>query len=252
MPIKQALEERVCKQVRIGLTGEIGAGKSFFAKKYGEFFRRHYQRATGVEARPPLGIVDADLDVIARGILTTGVAPICAEVRAKVSHALGVPFLKDGDIDIKTLDELDIKSLSAKIFSDESMRCAYNDIMIDPILYFLRKDYLSKRGSFVLIWSALLADCGGLPLVNNNIIVVTANEDIRRKRLKQRGYSEQETNLRMAAQFSVDEKVRLIQESQRENSHGSMYVVSNNTEDLSDQEMDKVDSWIQAIPSHLA
>lgn len=248
MAVKQALEERLCRQVRIGITGEIGAGKSFFTKRYCEYFRRHYRFSTGL---PPLGVIDADLDVIARHILVEGSEPWCSEVRRKVASELLVPYAVVDDKRPQCKDPLNLKALSEKIFSDASVRNTYNDIMIDPILYLLRRDYLSKQGNFVLIGSALLADCGGLPIVNNNVIVVTASKDIRRKRLAGRGYSDYETETRMAAQLYVSEKVSMIQRCRQDNSHGSMYVIDNNSEDLSEQEMDKVDSWIQAIPQHL-
>jgi len=251
MSVKQALEERVCRQVRIGVTGEIGAGKSFFSKKYREYFHKRYRPSS---AHPRLlGVIEADMDVIARGILTSGEDPVCTEVRRKIANQLCVPYVKN-TTDIPTCENpINIKALSDKIFSNVGIRKMYDDLMIDPILYFLRKDYLSNRDNIVLIGSALLVDCNGLPIVNNNVIVVAADKDIRRKRLMQsRGYSEDETNRRMEAQLSTSEKTCVINECVETNSHGSMYVVNNNSDDISDQELEKVDSWIQSISHHLA
>lgn len=249
MPIKQALEERLCRQVRVGVTGEIGAGKSFFVEKYVDFFRKRY-KYYGTD-QPPLGIVDVDLDTIARNILTTESDQICDRVRQTISFEFNVPLLENSLENSKRHRFLDIKALSEKIFSDEAVRRAYNDIMIEPILYFLRKDYFSKHGNFIFIGSALLADCGGSPIVNNNVIVVTADENIRRKRLTDRGYSEQEISRRMNAQLPINDKMRLITESIENNAHGSLYIVDN-SDGISNQEMGKIDSWVQAIPQHLA
>jgi pantetheine-phosphate adenylyltransferase len=233
MSVKQALEERMLKQVRIGVTGEIGAGKSFLVEKYKQKFKDSYGPAW-------FSLVDADLDRIAKDILLNHEDPVCADVRREISSELSVS-LENGKVNIQ--------ELSKAVFSDEVLRCSYNDIMLEPILYYLRRDYLSKRNSIVIISGALLADANGLHIVNNNVILVTANKDVRRKRLKERNYGDDEIERRMNSQLDADHKRSLIEGKIKECQHGSMLEIDNSGE-INAGTLTGMNVWIENIHSY--
>jgi pantetheine-phosphate adenylyltransferase len=193
--VKEALERRLNRQVIVGLTGGIAAGKSHLSQSL-------------VEVGKSIGIPvhDVDLDTIAHDILLTRDEPVYRQLRSDICREFGLR-----DLQRKVLGEI--------IFNDIGKLARLNGIMRVPLLTRLRAAMAGMRG-LVLINTALLVEGDLLPLCNNNVIVVSSDRQVRLLRLKERGLSEQQIERRMASQFTTEEKLARIHQSMKEDRWG--------------------------------
>ena len=219
MVVKQSLEEKLSQQFRIGVTGEIGAGKSTVTENIGTM----------------CVMTNIDLDQIGRDILTKATDPLYVSLRQDLSRRLtgrssgswdAVSYILNAD------GFIDVKNLSNMIFSNELNRKVYNDLTREP-MYLMLREKVSTIHGLVFINSALMAEADVLDFVNNNVILVRADKKIRKERLKVRGYSAEEIDHRMHAQLDADEKLALIEASIKKHGHGKVVVYENN-EDLTE------------------
>jgi pantetheine-phosphate adenylyltransferase len=227
MAVKEALENKMCGQFRLGVTGEIGAGKSMVTNKLIDIIEHSDVRYIEMH--------NIDLDVIGRRILTEATAPIYRETRKELSLLLGIErqptgFFFVGDI-------------SRKIFFDEGAREIFNEVMFEPMNLMLRQEIIDKKG-IVIINSALLAEADILGFVNNKVLLVTASEPVRRSRLALRNYSPEEIDNRMDAQLCAAEKTRLIQEKIERDGYGCLMTLDN-SKDISEMDGDLNDIAIR-------
>jgi dephospho-CoA kinase len=158
----------------VGLTGGIGSGKSMLA---------------GLLAEKGAQIIDAD--ALGRDALQPG-----EPAWHSVVSQFGVEILVPGSM------EIDRKRLADIVFIDEERRIALNAIVHPPILRGIADDLdrLKNSDSIVVIDAALLVDVGLHDAVDV-LVMVDADEDLRRKRLAQkRGMSFDDISARMAAQ----------------------------------------------------
>jgi dephospho-CoA kinase len=158
----------------VGLTGGIGSGKSMLA---------------GLLAEKGAQIIDAD--ALGRDALQPG-EPAWHSVVSQFGEEILVP----GSM------EIDRKRLADIVFNDEERRIALNAIVHPPILRGIADDLdrLKNSDSIVVIDAALLVDVGLHDAVDV-LVMVDADEDLRRKRLAQkRGMSFDDISARMAAQ----------------------------------------------------
>jgi dephospho-CoA kinase len=173
--------------VRVGLTGGVGAGKSTVAKLLAEH-----------------GAVIIDADAIAREVVEPGTPGLAAVVEAFGPDVLG----PDGS--------LDRPKLAGVVFGDEAKRLELNAI-VHPLV--------GKRT--VVLASAAPPDAVvvyDIPLlVENNlaggfefVIVVEAEPGLRLARLAERGMASDDARGRMAAQAS-DEQRRGVADAVIEN-----------------------------------
>ena len=228
--VKRRLEEELLYQYRFGITGEIGAGKSYVA----ELFHNHIKWAT-----PPMIFHNSycdphiiDMDCIGHYILEKGTEPIYQKVRAEVCKCLGVP--KKGKF-------VNVKELGKIIFNDQHLKNCFNDMMLEPMQYELRKTLLKLKGtaekkSIVFITGALLVEMNGLSEFNNNLILVNAPDKIIKERLKKtRGYSDEEIKRRQEAQETFDIKGFMADREISENGYGHVWTIENDGRNFQDQ-----------------
>jgi pantetheine-phosphate adenylyltransferase len=208
MIVKQALEEKLSHQFRIGVTGEIGAGKSEVTRKLQE-----------------LRIIEnIDLDQIGREILTKAKDPVYDSLREKLVNC----FSHTGEGEIETSNGfIDIKKLTNLIFEVKGMRKLFDELMRDP-MYLMLREKISALHGLIFINSALLVESNMLDFVNNNVILIKADKNIRIERLKKRGYSLREIDNRIHAQLDGDTKLCFIREKIQEAGHGKVVVYENN------------------------
>lgn len=167
----------------VGLTGGIGSGKSTFASLLLE---------RGAQ------IIDAD--ELGRRALEPGRQPWHS-----VIDTFGDEILSPGTM------EIDRKRLADIVFSDRRKLAALNAIVHPVIMKGVADslDVLRGTDEIVILDAALLVDVG-LHRDVDVLIVVTASEDVRRKRLLAgRGMVERDINARMAAQAGEDNLIEM-------------------------------------------
>ncbi|GIW46628.1 MAG: dephospho-CoA kinase [Deltaproteobacteria bacterium] len=167
----------------IGLTGNIGCGKSVVAKMFEE-----------------LGAKVIDADQIARMIVQPG-EPAWKEIVEK----FGKGILKDdGTIDRQKLGKI--------VFEDEGKREELNQITHPRIIGKIRElieKYRRENQKVVIVEAALIVEKGGLRDIIDELIVVTSDEETQIKRLVEgRGLSKEEAISRIKSQMPVEEKVK--------------------------------------------
>lgn len=165
---------------RVALTGGIGSGKSTVASM--------------LAAR---GAVVVDADAIAREVVAPG-TPGLAEVVREFGDGILAP---DGS--------LDRAALAAIVFADPQRRAALEAIT-HPRIASRSAEVIASAppGSVVVYDMPLLVEQGPAALEGwDSVIVVDAPDDVRVRRLVQRGMSEGEARARMAAQVSRGQRL---------------------------------------------
>ena len=162
--------------LNVALTGGIGSGKSAVA----EFLQE-------------CGAVIIDSDQLARDVIERG-----TEGFEVVLAAFGDTVLTDGEIDRSTLAEI--------VFQDEDQRKKLEGI-IHPLVREAAESLMKKlpADSVVINQIPLLVETNGAKRFDH-VITVSASEELRRKRLLQRGLKDYEITKRMQAQ--VDDAAR--------------------------------------------
>jgi dephospho-CoA kinase len=123
---------------------------------------------------------------------------------------------------------INVPALSEKIFSNSRNRKTYDETVRETMHSEIRSRLLHAKG-LVIINCAILIEAGLMPFVNNNVIVVHADQECRIQRMKNRGYSNYKINKRIDAQLAAKEKIaeanRII------NRHGTGKVFTYNNHD---------------------
>ncbi len=165
----------------IGLTGNIGAGKSTVGRLLAE-----------------AGVPVIDADQVARDVVEPG-TPALLEIAARFPGVVA----PDG--------RLDRKALGARIFQDPAERAALNQITHPRIFQEVvrRLHELRDRGEPLAVYEAALLLENGLGPYEGGLIVVTVSAEEQLRRVRQRdGVSEADVRARLAAQMPQAEKAR--------------------------------------------
>lgn len=167
----------------IGLTGNIGSGKSLVSRRLRE-----------------LGAQVINLDIVAREVVASGTPAL-----EKIAHMFGREALRsDGT--------LDRKYVGAKVFREPNALAGLNAIVHPQI----RKELIKQIKTFkrqkktepkvLVIEAPLLIEAKMQDLVNE-VWLVTVDEETQLKRVMTRdGLTEEEVRLRLAAQMPQEEK----------------------------------------------
>lgn len=212
--VKEALEKQMSKQLIIGVTGEIAAGKSYVTDALVSLLDK-----SKIEAH------NIDLDVIAHEILGSLKLPQYVEVRHKILSRFG-ETIKD------SYDSINRKKLGAIVFKDSKALKDLNDIMRDSILVRIKRELNNKEG-IIFLNAALLVEAGMTDLCNNNVILVKCDKDIQKLRLIKRGLSQIQLNKRLKSQYSFDEKKSVLIEKIKEHNRytGNIFIVDTSKND---------------------
>ncbi|RPJ53644.1 MAG: dephospho-CoA kinase, partial [Acidobacteria bacterium] len=189
--VKAALEEVLCGQLLVGVTGVAGAGKSTLCGQLVTAGRRE-----------GLAVHDLDLDRFAHDVLEGAESPLCTRTHQALVERFGR--------EIETAGGIDRKRLAARAFRDPGSLGDLNRIMAAAVTVRLRKALYGLRG-MVLLNGALLAEQALLPLCNDRVIVVDVNPSDQAARLAARGWAQGEVQARVAAQWGTQEKRRAIE-----------------------------------------
>jgi dephospho-CoA kinase len=165
-----------------GLTGNIGSGKSTVARLFA---------AAGVP------VIDADQ--LAREVVLPG-----TQAHAEIARRF------PGVVDAAGV--LDRKALAARVFADAGERAALNAIVHPRIAQeaAARAQALSAQAFPFAVYEAALIVENGLQRALDALILVSAPEELRLRRVMQRdGFSEEEARARFASQLPEADKEKL-------------------------------------------
>ncbi len=205
--VKQRLETRMSGQYFIGITGEIGSGKSYVGKKIEELCEKQGIPVNNIE-----------LDALAHKIYT-GDKLMHKEVRKKLADAFN----------INDKFPIDRKKLGDLVFSDPEKLRQLNEIMYDPIMSELREEIRGKKG-LIIINTALIAEQDFSYLCNNNILIIKANRSAQEKRLSKRGLSSDKIDEQLASQYSYEKKKQVIEKHIAAEGNGKIWEYDNSKE----------------------
>ncbi|MBT4137962.1 MAG: dephospho-CoA kinase [Candidatus Latescibacteria bacterium] len=168
----------------VGVTGGIGAGKSTVCQTFAD-----------------LGGLVIDADVVGHETIRD------SDVIEKLADEFGADILdSDGQV-VRPL-------LGQRAFASDAQRDKLNAIVWLPLRALLRKKIQQALGEDhmrpVVVDAALLVERGDPKSLVDELVVVTAPDDIRMKRTMNRlGISDEEVRDRIAAQLPQAEKVRV-------------------------------------------
>jgi len=189
--VKQALEKKLSQQTFLGVTGEIGAGKSFLAE---ELVR--LANAIGLKAH------HIDLDKLGHEILTDLTEPKYQTLRTTLIKQFGAGIQTDDG-------KISREKLGQQVFDDSEKLTKLNALMKTPISVRLRKATYGKKG-LIILSAAILAESGLLPLVNNRLVLVQVNAKSQHERLEKRGLNGDQITARLNSQDTTETKKQLI------------------------------------------
>lgn len=156
--IKQALEEKLLGVTIIGVTGQMGSGKSTYCRNLVE-----YAKTQGV------GITHIDCDAVAHSLYTSGSHP---DLQKKIAEEFGDEVCEGNTINRK--------ALAKKALVSEESRMRLMEMLSEPFKEEV-ENLLAKSKGIVLLDAAYLDKM--LPWVNYNVLMVTCNEDERLRRV---------------------------------------------------------------------
>lgn len=164
----------------IGLSGGIGSGKSTVAKMFGE-----------------LGAVIIDADAIAREVLEPGQVGY-----ESVLQAFGDSVLDNsGNIDRKKLAEI--------VFQDQSQLAALESIVHPAVIARVAQIRESLPDSAVVIYDTPLLVEKQLQNQFDKVVIVTADESVRKERLLHRGLERLDIDARIANQATDSQRAQV-------------------------------------------
>ena len=191
--------------LRVALTGGIGSGKSLV----GEILEQ-------------LGALVIDSDQLAREVIERG-SPGYEEVVT----AFGDSILSEGQIDRS--------KLAAVVFNESDLRKKLESI-IHPLVREAAEKLARKlpSGAILINQIPLLVESDGAKRFDY-VVTVSANEEIRRERLRLRGLKDYEITQRMAVQVSDSEREKIANYIIRNN--GSIDELTRAVEELMASEL---------------
>lgn len=218
--VKQYLEAKISRQYIVGVTGEIGAGKSYVSSRFEELGREK-----GIQ------VYNIELDHIGHQILADLNEPKYQEVRENIIKTFGEEVrLSDGKINRKILGEI--------VFNDLSKLEQLNEVMYIPLTVRLRRELYGKKGLIVLN-AALIVESDMAYICNNNIVMVNVDKKSQERRLAERDLNEEQIKRRLNSQYSAEDKVEKIQNSILKDRQGKLWNL-NNSDDSDHEEIGRI------------
>lgn len=200
--VKDKLEQKISHQKIFGITGIMGSGKSWLANQLVEYSQNKEVKVHNIE-----------LDDIAKEILYDSDKPAHLKIRQKLEERFG------------TLDKAEI---AKKVFSNKENLEFINELVKKPLLIELRNRIKGLKG-VVLVNAAILIESNMLSLVNNNVIMVSVNDETRFENLeKYRNIPKSIAQKRIANVLSHEDKVKKVNFHIESEGYGKLVEIENN------------------------
>ena len=207
--VKQNLEAKMNKQYIIGITGEIGTGKSYISKEF-----------ENLGKKKGINVHNLELDQITHQILSDQLNDFAyVNAREKIIEEFGANVGNiNGSINRKELGEI--------VFNDKKKLDRLNEIMRRPLEIRIKKELNGKEG-LILFNAALIAESNMNYLCNNNVVLVERDKKTQEKRLKQRNLTKEQIKRRLSSQYTYQQKDEKIQDEINEHNQGYILRVDN-------------------------
>ncbi|MGD9129606.1 MAG: pantetheine-phosphate adenylyltransferase [Candidatus Woesebacteria bacterium] len=210
--VKQLLEAKISAQYIIGITGEIGVGKSYLA-----------EQLIGLSRKKKIPVHNLDLDQISHQILAKLKQPKYKQVRQEVIQTFGQEITdRTGKINRKKLGEI--------VFNDQQKLEKLNQIMYTPLLVRIRRELYGKKG-LILFNAALIVEAKMTALCNNHVILVTTDKKTQEKRLLARGLNRAQIKRRLDSQYHFLQKKERLEKIIKRDRQGKVWIFENTEED---------------------
>lgn len=208
--VKQCVEAKISSQYLVGLTGEIGSGKSYVGEKMLELARKK-----GLEAH------NIELDHLSWQIQEDLQEEKYALVRKQITDLFGAEVAKaDGSINRKVLGEI--------VFADQEKLKKLNEIMATPILVRLRRELKDKKG-LIFLNAALLVEASMSQLVNYNMLLLSVSEKVQQERLLGRGLNQEQIQRRLQSQYNFLNKKKHLEDDIAKYGQGKLWILENDS-----------------------
>lgn len=209
--VKQALEEKMSGQYIVGVTGEIGVGKSYVCEQLQK-----------LAMEQGIAVHNVDMDAITHQILSKLTEPRYQQLRQEIIADFGKQVAnKDGSINRKILGEI--------VFNDYAKLQKLNNLMYQPLLVRLRREFYGKKG-LILLNAALIIESELSSLCNDHLILVNASDSVQKARLSERGLDQQQIDRRLQSAYPFDQKKAKIEEIIAHNHFGKVWQIDNSNE----------------------
>jgi pantetheine-phosphate adenylyltransferase len=209
--VKAAVEAKVANQLIIGVTGSIASGKTSLCEEL--------VKQAEIMSIPAHHI---NIDQIAHELLEGKniAAPLFEEIKIQLMELLGEEIRVDGVINRQRI--------ANKIFSDAKLLREFNKVLEKPMSMLLRRNLKNKQG-ILLLDSALLLDVDWLQLINYRCILCSVSDYTQSARMRDRGYSDLQSQQRLLAQYSNIEKENKLNQAIAEAGYGKLWKVDTET-----------------------
>lgn len=211
LAVKEALEAKVNKQYILGVTGEIGVGKSYITAKLRDIH-------TSTSSIP---FYEIDLDEITQEIYHSTCNAMYMEARQKVIRAFGKEII----LNPKT-ETINSKVLAEKVFGSSSAVKTLTTLLTPCTLHGIRAKLSEGPGLYVLNF-ALIAEVHLNHICNNNVLVVACPAHLQMERLIKRGLDQMQIHKRLASQCTCEEKVSILAKALEQDDHGNIWYFNN-------------------------
>lgn len=204
LSVKENLEWALNNQYILGVTGEIGMGKSYVSSKIVGLF--------SMDAGFTFPVHNIDLDKVAHELYESN-EPVHVKLRENIATEFN-------------MTAFDRKWLGEIVFNDSEKLQYLNSMVRIPILTQLRKRIKGLKG-LILLNGALLVEGDYLSLCNNNVVIVENTQEQQHINLKNRGLNDKQIERRITSQFNTGEKYRAVKRAIAKNNHGSLILYQN-------------------------
>ncbi|NBV54620.1 MAG: pantetheine-phosphate adenylyltransferase, partial [Proteobacteria bacterium] len=156
-----AVQARMLGQFILGVTGLSGSGKTHVCQQLMKL-----AQAENIQAH------HIDADKLVHAIYEACPEPLYTRTRIEIAHQMqshyGANVLQPNSTHINR------KKLAEVVFANPAAKTFLEDTLYGPLTVLLRQTLRGKKG-LILVDAPTLAEAGWLPIVNNNVLLVSAS-----------------------------------------------------------------------------
>ena len=206
--VKQRLEDRMSGQYFVGLTGEMGSGKSYVGKQFEQFAQQ-----VGIKLH------NIEYDHLSHRIHARTDSPHYIQTRDQIRQAFGDSVMNP---DCTT----NRKALGKIVFHNPDAMNRLDEIMKVPLHLEARTAMQGKKG-IVLLNAATLGEANMGFKCNYNTVLVQVDSPTQHERLIVRGTPEEMIEPAKALQWSFEQKKAALEEGIKQHRHGQLWFINN-------------------------